>query len=143
MYKRQIYTLDGNNVAGFTSRIQVKEYLKPGTYRVKALWKGRSETETVTIRSGQTSQLQFGAGTYGLLRLSAKDEKKLPVAVNYSVYLQSGEFISKHVLRHDVETQLPVGSYRIKADFDGTVIEKQLDVTEGKNSEHIFTFVDK
>lgn len=138
-----IYTLDDNNVASFTSRIQVKEYLKPGTYRVKALWKGRSETETITIRAGQTSQLQFGAGTYGLLRLSAKDNKQLPVAVNYSVYMQDGEFISKHVLRHDVETQVPVGNYRIKADLDGKVIEKKLEITEGHNSEHIFTFEDK
>ena len=138
-----IYTPDDNNVASFTSRIQVKEYLKPGTYRVKALWRGRSETNTVIIRSGQTTRLQFGAGTYGTLRLSAQDDKKLPLAINYSVYLKNGDFISKHVLRHNVETRVPVGSYRIKANFDGETIEKRVDVAEDQNNKHVFEFAGK
>lgn len=135
-----IYTLSGSNVASFTSRLQVKEYLKPGSYRVKAAWQGRSETGTITISPGQTSRLQFDAGAYGLLRLSAVDEKKQPVAVNYSVYLQNGDFISKHVLRYDVDKRVPTGAYRIKADFNGKVLEKQLNVTQDQNKQHVFEF---
>ncbi len=138
-----IYTLGGSNVASFTSRIKVKEYLKPGTYRVKALWRGRSETGTVTIASGQTSRLQFDGGQYGRLNLSAQGAKQQPLAANYSVYLNNGDFISKHVLRFNVEASLPVGNYRVKADVDGDILEQQLQVIAGQNIEYTFTFANK
>ncbi|MGB0847654.1 MAG: vWA domain-containing protein [Thiolinea sp.] len=137
-----IYTLDGNNVASFTSRTQVKEYLKPGQYRVKALWKGRSETNTVRIKSGQTSRLEFDAGIPAVLRISAIDADKLPVAVNYSVYMQNGDFISQHVLRSSVEAKIPAGAYRVKADYNGKVIEKNLRVVAGQNNDYTFEFED-
>ena len=59
------------------------------------------------------------------------------------VYLKNGDFISKHVLRHNVETRVPVGSYRIKANFDGETIEKRVDVAEDQNNKHVFEFAGK
>ena len=137
-----IYTLDGNNVAGFSSRTQVKEYLKPGTYRVKASWKGYSDTKTATISSGKNSQLQFDAAASGTLRIAAIDTTKQPVAVNYSIYMKNGDFISRHVLRTGLITRIPAGAYRVKADFNGKIIEKTFDVMANKINNYTFEFED-
>lgn len=135
-----IYTPDGNNVASFTSRIQVKEYLKPGNYRVKAQWQGRSYTDNINIRSGRTSNLQFDAGQEGILKLSALDKDNQPVKVNYSIYLSGGDFISRHVYQNTVDVRLPDTEYRIKADRDGKILETRLLIESGKDNAYIFRF---
>ncbi len=135
-----IYTPDGNNVAAFTSRIQVKEYLKPGNYRVKAQWQGKNYTDQVSIRSGQTSNLQFDARQVGVLKLSAVDKNNQPVKVNYSLYLPNGDFISRHVYQNTVEVRIPSTEYRIKADWEGKILETRLMIESGKENAYIFRF---
>ncbi|MEZ5536082.1 MAG: VWA domain-containing protein [Thiolinea sp.] len=135
-----IYTPDGSNVASFTSRTQVKEYLKPGTYRVTAQWQGKSYTDNVTIQSGKTSQLKFNTGASGILKLSALDADNQPVRVNYSIYRTNGDFISRHVYQNSVEVRIPSTEYRIKADFDGKIQEKTLLIESGADNSYVFHF---
>jgi Ca-activated chloride channel family protein len=135
-----IYTPDGNIIASFTSRVQVKEYLKPGTYRVKAQWQGKSYTENVTIQPGKTSNLQFNAGQSGMLKLSALDAENKPVKVNYSIYLTNGNFISRHVYQDSVNVRIPSTEYRIKAVLDDKILEKTLLVESDADNTYVFRF---
>lgn len=135
-----IYMPDGNNVASFTSRTQVKEYLEPGQYRVKAQWKGQSYTDSITIQSGKNSTLQFDASQSGILKLSALNSDQQAVRVNYSVYLTNGDFISRHVYQRDTDIRVPVDEYRIKADFDGQIQEKNISIKPNTGNTLIFKF---
>nr|CAA6828854.1 MAG: Unknown protein [uncultured Thiotrichaceae bacterium] len=135
-----IYNLNGSNIANFTSRIQIKEYLDPGKYRVKAQWKGQSYTNTVTVQSGKTSTLQFDASQSGMLKLTALDADKQAVRVNYSIYLKNGDFISRHVHQENIDVRIPVSEYRVKADFDGIMMEKNISIEPDKDNNHVFQF---
>lgn len=135
-----IYRPDGSNIANFTSRIQVKEYLEPGEYRVKAQWKGQSYTDNVTVQAGKTSTLQFDASQSGMLRISSLNANKEVVKANYSVYLANGDFISRHVHQDSVDLRIPAADYRIKADFDGTIQEKNISIEPNKDNNHVFRF---
>ena len=135
-----IYRPDGSNIANFTSRIQVKEYLEPGEYRVKAQWKGQSYTNKVIVQAGKTSILQFDASQSGMLRLSSLNSNKEVVKANYSVYLANGDFISRHVHQDNVDLRIPADEYRIKADFDGTIQEKNISIEPNADNNHVFQF---
>lgn len=135
-----IYTPDGSNVASFTSRTQVKEYLKPGQYRIKAQWKGQNYTDNVTIQQGKNSTLQFDASQSGTLKLSALDADQQAIRVNYSIYLTNGDFISRHVYQQGVEVRMPTAEYRIKADFDGKIQEKNIRIEPNKTNTLTFKF---
>ncbi|HPQ94511.1 MAG: VWA domain-containing protein [Thiothrix sp.] len=135
-----IYNQSNQNIVNFTSRTQVHEYLKPGTYKVKAIWKNYHQTETVTIQPGQTSQLQFDAGSLGNIQLAVLDRRGQPLNVNLSVYTAGGDFISQDVLQNQLQTQLPVGRYRVKANLEKLEQEAVLDVSHGNTSTHTFRF---
>jgi len=135
-----IYSPNGSNIANFTSRTQVKEYLEPGEYRIKAQWKGQSYTDSVTVQTGKTSTLQFDASQSGMLKLTALGADNKAVKVNYSIYLKNGDFISRHVHQENIGVRIPVSEYRIKADFDGTMMEKNISIEPNKDNNHVFQF---
>ncbi|HPE59137.1 MAG TPA: VWA domain-containing protein [Thiolinea sp.] len=135
-----IYNQLNQNIVNFTSRTEVNEYLKPGTYKVKAVWKNYNQTETVTIQPGKASQLQFDAGNLGAIQLAVLDRQGKPLNVNLSVYTSGGDFISQTVLQNQLQAQLPVGRYRVKANLEKQEQEAVLDVSHDNTSTHTFRF---
>ncbi len=138
-----IYTPDGTNIVSFTARNKVKEYLQPGTYRIKAIWQNYLHSETITIRPGQTTPYTFEVGATGQVALSAVNAQQQPVNVNYAIYTQSGDFITKNIMQGKTSARLPVGEYRIKANLGDTTQETGLNVSTGQETAHVFVFKDK
>ena len=135
-----IYTPSGENIANFTARSHVKEYLQPGTYRIKAIWQNRVEEDTVTIQAGKASKLNFNVGPSGLLEASALDKNGQPLPVNYSIYNRNGDFISRYIMQDGVKTRLPVGDYRIKAALEDNAQEAEIKIEQGSQTRQQFQF---
>jgi len=137
-----IYGTDNLNVASFTARKHVKEYLKPGEYRIKAVWQNYTHSEKVFIQSGINKPYTFDVGEVGTLKLKASDAQGQTIRASYAIYTDKGDFISRYVMLEEAQEQLPVGTFRVKASIDELMQEARLTVTENAETLHNFQFED-
>ncbi|PID48787.1 MAG: hypothetical protein CR991_09730 [Proteobacteria bacterium] len=138
-----VYDMNGLIVANFTARRHVKEYLKPGTYRVKVVWKNYSAAKTLTIHSGENVPHTFDVGPIGQLKLSATNKQGKPIPASYAIYAQNDEFISRYVMLDEVKEQLPTGQFRIRATLGNDLEEAEVTIRPKQESQHIFSFEQK
>lgn len=138
-----VYLPDGTNVVNFTARTQIREYLQPGTYRIKAIWQNYEHAETLNVQSGKSTPYTFDVGPTGMVNLTAVNKTEKPLQVNYALYTPNGDFIARHIMQNSLHTRLPVGQYRIKATVDDQTQETEVKVSMDNETPHTFRFADK
>ncbi|WP_020396463.1 vWA domain-containing protein [Thiolinea disciformis] len=135
-----IYTPKNQHIATFTGRNQVVEYLRPGNYRIKAIWQNYEQSENITIKKGETTSYTFNVGATGLISAKALGQSGQPLQASYSIYSSSGKFINSQVLQEAYQVRLPVGKFRLKATVNNKEKEAELQVSANGEVSHTFEF---
>ncbi|WP_020560385.1 vWA domain-containing protein [Thiofilum flexile] len=135
-----IYTPDNQLVAQMTQGEALQTELSAGTYRVNALWKGFRQSQTVTVKPHETTEYRFNLDKIGTLKLRATDANGQTVKANYALYDTHDKAITNHVSLEQVNERLPAGRYRVKATYNQSSLEQDIEVSPQGVSEQVFEF---
>ncbi len=122
------FSVSYTNSTGLTTNVPTDRYTIEARY---PHWQG---SEDVVVEAGRTVSQRF-APRLGSVRIASNQpQTRYRLAAASGVEVESGDLPA-------TVTGLPVGEYRVLADYDGDRREAKVQVAEGQTNETEFTFV--
>lgn len=135
-----VYDENDHHVASYTAQTEVEQNIAPGAYRVDMLWGELKQSHPLNIVSAQTTTYHFDLGPMGIINLEATNGNQQAVDANFTIYTQDDHYFASRLLKHKINEDIPVGTYRITASFAGQTQETHLEVNTETTATHVFQF---
>lgn len=134
-----IYSDSGEYIGSYTSQERVEKNLPVGVYNITSIYKLFTQEVKLMVNQDKIVDYTFILGDSGKVNLTAKYRGK-PARTLYTIYNDKGIELISDMTNRTFAQILPVGQYRIEAQYDGDTKEIELNVKNGSQRDIIIRF---